>query len=484
MSGCALLLLLLQASAETPLEVETMRADLGLLRTVLSAAHPGFERHTAAGEWDELFRAAEARVEAPLAPEQFYCLVAGLVARVGCAHTPTFPPAGLLQGLERGALLPLDVRLEAGRAFVLRDLSLEGVLPEGAEILALDGSSAADVVAELSALTWRDGGVTTYPERVVEESFRRLHALRYGASRVHRLTLAIDGVADTREVVGRSEVETLATRNERHPGRPWPPRPGLELAISPHGGVAVLTVGDFVDARSESFYATSFRAIRERGATGLVLDLRWNGGGYDHLGARLCQYLIPRPFRFYRDMTWRLADPDLLEHVVFELEDWSEYAPFAFSDPTHADPRRDRLALAELLAHYPASHPLLREPTLAPMEDVYTGPLVVLVNGRSASSGGEVPAILHANGRGRFVGEEAGASYQGVRAGILTRLTLPGSRIRVQLPIYQYENAVDPASFPSGGLRPEFTVRADVEDILSGRDPELEFALRLLEKGG
>lgn len=476
--------LALQTTLGTPrgpsFSVEDMRADLGVLRSVLAGAHPGFERFTTSDEWAALFGQADAGLTAPLGALDFHCLVATLIARVGCAHTFSFPPPGAMDSLPEGPLLPFDVRITGGRAFVFHDLSGEGTLPEAMELLAVDERPASKILASLTGLVWRDGANLTYPERVVEEGFRRLYAVRFGYADAYRVQLEIQGEPTLFPVAGQSDKEVGRTKRERYPAHAWPPRPGLTLAFSADGRSATLTVGNFSDAKSESFYAETFRTLRERAPAGLVLDLRWNGGGHDHLGALLCRYLVPEPFRFYEDLQWSLSDPALLEHVTFDLADWNEYAPFRFPDGVSGDPRRDPASLAALLAHYPATHPLLVAKTLAPMADVYGGPLVVLVNGRSASSGAEVPAILHANGRGTFVGEETGGAYQGVTAGILTRLTLPRSKIGVQVPLYRYRNAVDPARFQGGGLVPEVVVHARVEDLLSGRDPEMTRALAIL----
>jgi C-terminal processing protease CtpA/Prc len=332
-------------------------------------------------------------------------------------------------------------------------------------------------------MLWSDGFARTYSTRLLEARFAQLHALRHGSGATHELELGEPGEPRRITAQGRISMDSQRTWIERYPGHVWPPRPaGLALELRDEGRIALLTVGTFADRSAVEFFARSFRTLREQGTRGLVLDLRWNGGGYDELGALLCRYLIRQPFRFYERLTWRLENPALLEHVELRLEDWDEYVPFRARANGASDPRREREALRALMEHYPATHPLLVSPVLEPREDGFHGQLVVLINGRSSSSGAEVPSILHANRRGVFVGEESGGSYQGVTAGILTRLTLPASRIGVQLPLYRYYNSVDAAVYATGGLQPEHAVRPEVEDILAGQDPVLERAFELLRE--
>ncbi len=103
-----------------------------------------------------------------------------------------------------------------------------------------------------------------------------------------------------------------------------------------------------------------------------------------------------------------------------------------------------------------------------------------MVNGRSASSGGEVPAILHFLGVGTLIGEEPNAGYQGTGGGVIPRLHLPNSGISVTYTLLAYENAVLPGLFVGRGAPPHFVVGETLEDAIQGRDTALEFTLELI----
>ncbi len=59
------------------------------------------------------------------------------------------------------------------------------------------------------------------------------------------------------------------------------------------GAVGYVMVDNFARNTAEEFRAT-LRDLEARGARTLVLDLRWNGGGYLHIAEQMADYLLPR----------------------------------------------------------------------------------------------------------------------------------------------------------------------------------------------
>ena len=138
---------------------------------------------------------------------------------------------------------------------------------------------------------------------------------------------------------------------------------------------------------------------------------------------------------------------------------------------------KDR-TLAEVLDHNCQTNPAAG--IHQPKPNTFSGNLYLLFNGRSGSSGGEVPALLHFLGVGTLIGEEPNAAYQGTGGGIILTLRLPHSGISTSLPLLAYENAVLPGLFIAHGAPPHFVVGETLEDAIKGRDTALEFTLELI----
>jgi hypothetical protein len=60
-----------------------------------------------------------------------------------------------------------------------------------------------------------------------------------------------------------------------------------------------------------------------------------------------------------------------------------------------------------------------------------------------------------------------------------TILTLPNSKARIRLPMYEYWNAVPGYDGKRRGTRPDHTVETKVANLLRGVDEQLELALKL-----
>jgi len=190
---------------------------------------------------------------------------------------------------------------------------------------------------------------------------------------------------------------------------------------------------------------------------------------------------VPRPFQFYRGFTFRAKDWSALKDTKFDAGDFWNTADLK---QLSVDERRrllDERTLGQALDDNCKKNPAAG--THAPkLEDAFRRDLYILCNGRSQSSGGEIPALLHFLGIGTLIGEEPNAGYQGTTAGIEPTLTLPHSGIRVSVPLIAYENAVLPGLYLGHGAPPHFVVGETLEDALQAKDTVLEFTLALIER--
>src|SRR5690606_1807197 len=79
-----------------------------------------------------------------------------------------------------------------------------------------------------------------------------------------------------------------------------------------------------------------------------------------------------------------------------------------------------------------------------------------------------------------YSGEAYG--YYGNTGGEMERVILPTTKITVVIPRRKYVLAVRPQKFKDRGVIPDYEVIPGIDDILSNRDVQLEYALKLAEK--
>lgn len=450
--------------------VEALKADLRILWEILEEGHGGFDRYTPADTLKESFDALGNGLTGPLTEIDFYARLLPLIAAIKDGHTRLSLSAGAGSYLDsRPVHFPFGLRFLGDRAYVLRDLSPERKVGEGAGLLAIDGRTIADILAALLPLVPSDAGIRTAKLRRLESPgvFGRLLALRFGRQESFRIRFRPFQARETRGITvpGATAGDLSRLLRERYPEE-FERRPSYELTFQ--GSTAVLTIRQFMDDPDQAglpfsdFLAAAFRSLEEKKTRGLIIDLRGNGGGLDQYGKLLFTHIMDRPFLYY----WALeAKKD--RYDLFRYTDETEASAAELARPLRPNAR----GRFDVIGHPNRGLQMPREPR-------YSGRVALLIDGGSSSATGETVSAFHYYKKAAFFGEECGAGYYGNTAYLVTA-TLPGSGIQVRIPLVLSVMAVD--GYPKDrGLVPDFPVTPTIEDVMSGRDPVLARALAYL----
>ncbi len=246
-------------------------------------------------------------------------------------------------------------------------------------------------------------------------------------------------------------------------------RPTYELSF--RETTAVLTIRSFGDDPDKGtpaypeFLKNSFRALEEKKIPNLVIDLRGNGGGHDEYGKLLFAHVMDRPFLYYWTLETKKDHYDLFRFTDESPKDEEELAKQV---------RKNARGWFDVIGHPNTG---LQRPE-APR---FTGRIAILVDGLSFSATGETTSVFHFHKRAVFFGEECGSGYYGNSSGFMVMATLPNTRIQIRIPLVFYTMAVD--GYPKDrGIVPDVPVTPTIEDLLAGRDPVMDRALRFFEK--
>jgi hypothetical protein len=468
-------------SAQTPapfdptrtFSLEDLKADLQVLRDVLEEGHGGFERYAQAAELRKEFDAVRDSLKGPLTRFDFFTRLLPLVAGIKDGHTRlSLPPPPDAYLDSRPIIFPLGLRVIGDKAYILRDLTPDRGVGEGAELLAIDGRPFRSVLAALLPLVPADAGILTAKLRRLEPpaSFSRLYGLLFGWGESFRIKfLPFKGVA-AREisVPGLTAADLGRLRRERYPETDVV-RPAYELSF--RGATAVLTIRQFGDdpdktrPRFPDFLTKTFLTLEEKKTPGLVIDLRGNGGGFDEYGKFLFAHIMDRPFLYY----WALET----KKDRYDLFRYTDETP-ASADELAKPLQKNARGWFDVLGHPNRGLQSTRKPRFA-------GRVAILIDGGSFSATGETTSAFHYYKKAVFFGEEGGAGYYGNTSGFMVTVVLPHSRIEVRVPLVLYTMAVD--GYPRDrGLVPDFPVTPTIGDLLAGRDPVLDRALAYLAK--
>jgi C-terminal processing protease CtpA/Prc len=175
--------------------------------------------------------------------------------------------------------------------------------------------------------------------------------------------------------------------------------------------------------------------------------------------------LIDKPFKYYEHLRVRNKKLSFLEH-------------------TNISPERKKSLDSRLKENDSGTYDVQFHPNLGtqkPLQPTYKGKVYVLINGASFSASGECTSLMHFNKKAVFVGEECGAGYYGNTSGFMFMLTLPSTGIRVRIPMVRYSMAVSGYP-PDRGIIPEYPFSPTIQDLLSGKDVEMDYVIELIKK--
>src|SRR3989338_4573641 len=176
----------------------------------------------------------------------------------------------------------------------------------------------------------------------------------------------------------------------------------------------------------ETFVDSSFMEISKRKSDNLIIDMRDNGGGSEGNEDYLFSYLTDRPYTKYK-------------HV--ELSNFS----FSFLDFTDYSGMEDKLDLENELKTEHEKLPngkIYRKAGLYTPEPLKSNPfkgnMYVLTSGWTYSGGAEFSTLMKEYTKAIFIGEETGGGYYGNTSGTSLELTLPNTKLKIDIPILRF----------------------------------------------
>ncbi|WP_160290262.1 S41 family peptidase [Flavihumibacter solisilvae] len=336
---------------------------------------------------------------------------------------------------EQVKMFPVHLFFIAKKAYVLCSRIKE--LSAGTQILSIDGRPVSTIRDTLFQYLPSDGKIETKKQQTLnngafnflynwiydnKDSFLVVHKTKEGEIKATTIRAAL--------------IKDVECANDSRPGTR-----DLQLDFLP-GKTALLTIKTFDENRLSgkqdfrNFLNATFDEIHKTvKVEKLIIDLRGNAGGTDAFGALLYSHLTGQPFKYFSSIESTSRKVSAGENSLLGLQ--------------------------------------------PPQKNAFKGEVFFLVDGLSFSTTADFCSIAKSNNRGKFIGEETGGGYYGNTSGETTRLELPNSKINIIIPKWKYINEVKKSGYKDRGVIPDHKVIATIDDVISGRDVQLEFAIRL-----
>jgi hypothetical protein len=404
-----------------------LQADFNQMRSALESNHPDRLRYETAATLAGLFDAAFDSIQNDMTEGEFFRIVAPLVARYHCGHTHITPSARFFNALEAsGSVMPLGIYLADGKAYVDADYGSRSGIRLGCELLSINNEPIAGVVERLLAGISADALNTSNKIERLNRQFFLYYYYFWGEKPGFDLVVKdpVSGSESSLRVNAKPYDEVNQEVNDRF-------ETAGRLSFIPVGNRAVLRVPSFVVSQNpdyRAFFENSFRQMNDHGVAHLIIDIRGNSGGDPEMSVSLIAHLIDHPFVYFKK---GLGYDNLFAEM-----------------PPHA-------------VHF-------------------SGTVHVLIDGGCFSTSGHFCSMLRYHELATFVGETGGGTFRCHDNS--TDFILNNTGIRLHVARTTYETAV-PDQDVSQGFPPDFRVVPTVQDVLSGTDVQMDFAVLQGEAG-
>jgi C-terminal processing protease CtpA/Prc len=376
-------------------------------------------------DWRAEVVAAVPRVLAARSLEEYYLVLAELVARLSDGHTGIAYPRSMTARLEHA---PLTIEPVNGRFVVTHIDEL---------VAARSGIRVGDLVVAVDGLS-------------VDEALER-RVLRYQGFSTGRAAMAYGArqllVGPAGEAVllgierpGGARFEA-SLRYGSSGGSSASATDSILAAREVAPGVLLVELDTFDEPRVPAAFAELLAGLDPSRLRGLILDVRRNAGGDTPIAMRVISHLISEPLE---TSSWKTPMHIAAHRAWGRPEVWFHGRPQAVQPAT---------------------------------EPVYLGPLVVLTSAYTYSAAEDFLVPLRHSGRAILIGQRTGGS-----TGQPLKVYLPGGgSLRV---CSKRDTFPDGAELVGVGIAPDIEVTRSIRDVVRGRDPVLARAVELLTREG
>lgn len=459
-----------------------MEADIDILKFQLERVHAGLYEYCSKKTLDSAFFELRKGLKDSMTDLDFYRALAPLQKIIKNGHTMVIPSEKWSRyKTEQLALFPFDIYWVDDHLYVLKNLSADKTIKDGAEILTINEVPVKEVVEKLMDNITRDGFNTTYPLHLMNLGFEHWYADIIGTPRYFTLKIKspLNGEISSKNVQALKENQMNSNHLKRYGTKrvAWFLRSDDEkISFKINGDTAILRIPSFdSDTKSETgekycrFYRKVFSQLKSATIGHLILDIRNNGGGDPRPQLSLLSYLLDEPIQLYT-CTFTIMDevPDPGYYPNDKVKRLNRLAKLILEKKDSIFEVRNTIFTR--MEGGPPKNPV------KPKKDRFTGKLYVLIDGGSFSATGETAGILDDRNRAVFIGEEAGGSNYQNTSGRMPMLYLPHSGVRIRMPLIAFRLNVKDLN-DGYGVVPDYEVRNTIDQQLNGEDAALQFAL-------
>lgn len=472
------------------ISAQQLQEDFAVFKKTLTTIHPGIYRYNTPENLEKDFAELQGKLNREMTESEFFILVSQFLNKLKCGHTYTnfYNQDGKLKErlFNQRTYLPFYFQIVDSK-FIITNNASSKKLAIGSEITKINGVSVKEIIEKLLTVTRADGN-STLEHRINSIGLSRNEAESYALfdwyfplffplkDEVYTIE-AVDSTTkkETKfQVLAMTKAERTAEIAKRYGATPTFDD-GWKFEIQ-DGKTGYLMIDNSITWRLKKikfkeFLADAFAELRAKNIKSLIIDLRGNGGGSMDIGFELSRYLTKKkllPYAQSRRLVRNVAaQPELLKNINTYSDELIETLKNGVPSTSY---KKFDDQYFEIIGResYPAVEPYANN---------FQGKAFIIADSSNASATFQFLDYVQENKLATIIGQTTGGNKQGINGGNYYFLSLPNSKIEIDIPVY-FQSPLKVQKDLS--VVPDVIIKKEASDIGNNLDREIETVKKML----
>ncbi|ELM3645182.1 hypothetical protein ABF176_002559 [Flavobacterium psychrophilum] len=453
-----------------------LQNDFDIAVNALKEAHPGLYWYTTFAQFDSLCNNQKLKIEDNLNALDFYRILAPIIVATKEGHCKISLSDDIDEYFSKyGKYPPVFIKFFEDKPYIINDI--DDLKIKGNILSKINGRTVNENIETIFNTISSDGyNLTKKYQTINGQDFSYYYSDVFNQSNSYELE-----VIDPK--TNKTSVYTIRSVSEDWLEKQWngidelyfnKSKISSSLTFSNNNKTALLTYNTFKSDKYNNFKKITddyFKKILQYKVTDLIIDLRNNGGGEEGFEDYVFSYLTNKPYKKYK----------YVQSTAFL------YSFYKFTDRNTIEKQKSLENALQTEQQLESDGRILRKPNILIPEKTknnsFKGNLYILISGSTYSGGSEFASLIKGHRKSTFIGEECGGGFYGNTSGFSIELTLPNSKLHIKIPLLKFVVDVNDKNMPLGrGVLPDYEVQPNYENFINGRDTEIEFTKKLIEK--
>uniref|UniRef100_UPI0027BA61A1 S41 family peptidase n=1 Tax=Flavobacterium lindanitolerans TaxID=428988 RepID=UPI0027BA61A1 len=222
----------------------------------------------------------------------------------------------------------------------------------------------------------------------------------------------------------------------------------------------------------KNFLKHSFFEIKDKNIENVIIDVSRNGGGTEGNEGLLYSYFGDNYQKYFK--VRKKAQKVILNNGIDKP---IKLKVFGLLERTFANKKMNDGSFERKNNIGPGLMAYKKSP-----KNKFKGDVYVIISPITYSGGSEFSNMMYSKGLATFIGQEIGGGYFGNTSGYSQNLTLPNSKITIEIPALQFVMNVEPKLSFGSGVKPNYEVIPTINQYISNENICLEYTLKLINE--